>query len=250
MPAELVEPVAYLFERYGRGMALEREPGAGLTVACTYLPATAIRSRVRIEIGLKLIAASASLGAPQVRELEEGEWEGAWKAHFTLLRVGQRMVIKPSWIGYTPGDGEVVVELDPGMAFGTGHHPTTRLCLEALEELARPGMTVLDVGTGSGILAIAALKLGVGHLVALDTDPVAVRVAKQNVRSNGLQARARLARGSLPHPLVMGQEFDLVLVNINAKVIQDKAPHLVQAVRMGGSLVASGFLEDHREQLT
>ena len=243
VPPEFVEPVSYLFHRYGRGTAIEEMPGCELVTLRAYLPASSRWRRAHIEVGIRLIGKVGPLPDLQVRETEEGAWEEAWKNHFTLLRVGRRVVIKPSWGEYEPAPGDALIELDPGMAFGTGHHPTTCTCLEALEELAFSGARVLDLGTGSGILGIAALRLGARKLVALDVDPVAVRVARANFRANGFRREVRLARGSLPHRLVEEEGFDIALANINAYIVKEKTPRLAATLRPGGFLVASGILD-------
>jgi ribosomal protein L11 methyltransferase len=243
VPQEFVEPISYLFHRYGRGTAIEETPGCPLVTLRTYIPSTSRVRRARIEVGVKLIGRIHPFPELQMRAVGEDEWEEAWKRHFTLMRIGRRVVIKPTWIEYTPAAGEIVVEIDPGMAFGTGHHQTTRMCLEALENEIRTGDKVLDFGCGSGILGITALKLGASIVVALDVDPVAVRVARENFRANGLRHQVRLAKGTLPGRLAENGRFDLVLANINAHVIEQAALHLSATLRLGGTLVASGILE-------
>ena len=243
VPSEFVEPVSYLFHRYGRGAVIEETPGSELVALRTYLPATSRNRRAHIEVGVRLIGKIRPFPDLQVREIEEGEWERAWKNHFTLLRVGEKVVIKPTWIDYSPTKGQVLVELDPGMAFGTGHHPTTCMCLEALEDEVKRGDMVLDLGCGSGILGIAALKLGARDVVALDVDPVAVRVAQENFRANGCAREVHLAKGSLPHRLAKQKAFDLALANINAHIIKEAVPHLASVLRPKGVLIASGILE-------
>ena len=164
------------------------------------------------------------------------------RAFYSLIRVGRSLVVCPSWTEYAARQGEVVVRLDPGMAFGTGHHPTTRLCLTEIERRVQPGAKVLDLGTGSGILAIAAAGLGASSVLGLDRDTTACTVARRNVRANGLARRVRIMRGSIPQPGVSG--FDLVLANISAKVLTALAAPLAQTLAPDGLLIASGVLEE------
>jgi ribosomal protein L11 methyltransferase len=163
--------------------------------------------------------------------------------------VGRRTVIVPSWREYAPQPGEIIVSLDPGMAFGTGLHPTTRLCLVELEERLVPGMRVLDLGTGSGILAIAAARLGAGTVLALDTDRVAAEVALANVAANGVANVVQVGQGTLTHPdatlqPLLARPWDLVVANIIAQVLVDLAGPLADAVAPGGLLVASGIINE------
>ena len=186
--------------------------------------------------------------ALMTRRLAEEDWANAWKEHYHVLHIGQRLVIVPSWREYAPAPGEAVLRLDPGMAFGTGLHPTTQACLERLETLVEPGMSVLDVGTGSGILGIAAARLGAASVLAVDTDPVAVAAARGNVALNGLVDVIAVREGSLPLPAAWGASaFDLVLANIIGRVIMELAGHLVRAVRPGGIVIASGIIVEQAQ---
>jgi len=248
VPKEYVEPVSYLFNRYGRGLSVEDE-GKDLALIRTYLPSTSKQRRARIEVGIKLVSILQPMGELVVTELKESDWETAWKAHFTLLKVGRHLVIKPSWIDYEPQPGEAIIELDPGMAFGTGYHPTTRMCLEALEDLVQPGANVLDMGTGSGILALGAAHLGASSVLALDIDPTAVKVARKNLKASGVGKTVVLARGGLPHRLAPEKHFDLATANISAKTIREKAPYLFRTLKPGGTLIASGVLETQHDEL-
>jgi ribosomal protein L11 methyltransferase len=156
-------------------------------------------------------------------------------------------VIVPQWQAYTPVPAEIVITLDPGMAFGTGTHPTTRLCLEALERVLSPGMRVLDLGTGSGVLAIAAAKGGAARVLALDIDDLAVAAARENVRANGVSDVVRVGAGSLDGA---GEGYDLVLVNILARVICALLDEgLAQALQPGGIVVASGIIDDQEPEV-
>ena len=143
----------------------------------------------------------------------------------------------------------MVIELDPGVAFGTGYHPTTYTCMEALEELVQPGIKILDLGSGSGILTITALKLGAGSAVALDIDGHAVSAARQNFRRLRMQERITLAKGSVPHPSAAAGTIDLAVANISARGVSDRAPFILQALRPGGMLVASGMLATQRPEV-
>ena len=167
------------------------------------------------------------------------------------LPVGSRLIIKPSWVELDEEatEGRVVIELDPGIAFGTGYHPSTYTCMEALEELVRPGMKVLDLGTGSGILTITALKLGAVSAVALDIDGQAVSAARRNFRRLRLQDRITLVKGSVPHPTAPAQAFDLAVANISARGVADRAPFILQSLRPGGVLIASGLLATQRPEV-
>ena len=251
VPHEYVEPVSYLFSRYGKGLSTEPQ-GAGRVMLRTYLESGSRQRLARIEIGIRLISSIESLGELAIRDLDDGEdWQNSWKEHYGALPVGSRLIIKPSWVDLDEDatGGRVVIELDPGIAFGTGYHPTTYTCLEALEELVRPGMKLLDLGSGSGILTIAALAIGAASAVALDIDGQAVSAARQNFRRLRLQRRVTLVKGSVPHPAAPAGTFDLAVANISARGVADRAPFLLQSLRPGGILIASGLLATQRPEV-
>jgi len=252
---EAAEAVSEVFNRYGRGGAVlstDFDDGSGDTAVVTvktYLPLDeeGRKARRRIEEALWHLSQIYPCPAPEFRELTEDDWANAWKKHFHVLQIGQRIVVKPPWQEHQPQPDEVVIELDPGMAFGTGLHPTTRMCLQALEEHLKPGAKVLDLGTGSGILAIAAAKLGAGSVLALDNDPLAVKAARANVRSNGVQDIVTVELGSLDKAT---DEFELVLVNILARVIVELAGQgLVDRVRPAGLMIAAGIIEEQEAEV-
>ena len=248
VPFEYVEPISYLFDRYGYGLTME-DDGPELIKLRTYLPSDARQRFSHIEVGVNLASLIQPLGELTVTPLDEdADWQNAWKAHFTLLKIGKRLVIKPSWIEYEAQDGELLIELDPGLAFGTGYHPTTYTCLEAMEQLVQPGMNVLDLGCGSGILTIAAIKLGAGRVTALDIDPQAVQASRQNFRRTRIREQVSLDQGSLPHKLAPAGAFDLALANISARGIRERAPDILPALRPGGVLVASGIIEEQHAE--
>lgn len=183
-----------------------------------------------------------------VRFVQDEDWAEAWKAYFRPIRVGRSLVIKPSWEALAAADGDRVIELDPGMAFGTGAHPTTQLCLTMLEERVAPGDRVLDLGTGSGILALAAARLGAREVLALDLDPIAVAAARENVSANTLDALVRVEEGGVE--AASGPPYDRVVANILADVIRDLAPDLARLVRPGGLLIASGIIAERAADVT
>jgi ribosomal protein L11 methyltransferase len=189
-------------------------------------------------------AARAAVGGV-LAEVPDEDWGEGWKKDFRPLDVG-RVRVRPSWIDAPPPPGAVEVVLDPGMAFGTGTHPTTALCLAALSDLlgTRPGASVLDVGTGSGLLAIAARKLGASRVAANDEDPVAVRVARENAEKNGTALELTVA----PVDEIPGT-FDVVVANILANVLVALAPALAAKVAPGGVLLLSGILHPQEDEV-
>jgi len=177
-------------------------------------------------------------------EITDSGWAEKWKEHFHARKVGRRIVIKPSWETFAPGDGEVVVTIDPGQAFGTGTHETTQMCLRFVEDLFEHDpapRTVLDVGTGTGILGIAAALLGAESVLCIDTDPVAVEVAGNNAEANGVAGVFRTEGTSLS---AVHGEHDLVLANLIAEILIDLAEDLVARCAPGGHLVLSGILAE------
>ena len=256
-PREFVEPLSSLFLKYGHaGVAVEEpggfnpdegetQPDSGRVRVMTYLPVgPTTRSREgSIDVGVRLMAQLGPVSMLQSREVDEAEWQDAWREHFHTLHVGARTVIVPTWRSYTPRQGDVVIVLDPGMAFGTGHHPTTTMCLAALEELVYPGCSVLDLGCGSGILSIAAARLGASEVLALDIDATAVETAAANARQNSVGAVVTVKEGTLPHASLRPGGYDVVVANISSKVILDLAIDLARVAKAGATVVASGLLE-------
>jgi ribosomal protein L11 methyltransferase len=178
------------------------------------------------------------------RQLEEKNWANSWRRFFTPIKIGRLLWITPPWIAPPKSRRRHVITIEPGMAFGTGTHATTRGCLEFLEPLAARfdggELTALDVGTGSGILAIALVKLGAASVVALDNDPVALKVARGNVRVNDAGRKIRLARTKLAD---LDERFGVVVANLTAETILDLADALEARVAPGGYLVLSGVLD-------
>ena len=184
-------------------------------------------------------------GEPRVKRLATEDWAEAWKRHYRPLRIGQRIVISPSWEEPALGAGDVLIKLDPGMAFGTGTHPSTQLALRLLEKYIRPRSVALDVGTGSGVLAIAAVKLGATRVIATDIDPEAVRTAEENARLNEVRNQITL----LVDSVIDSGRYDLVVANILADVLADLLLHENLAARVApeGVLILSGIIQQRRE---
>ena len=216
-----------------------------------YVPAA--DDAVRIGDTLRLALQAAPLDRPlvwqQPRRLHETDWRNAWKKHFGVQRIGRGIVVVPSWIEYTLHAGEIVVRIDPGMAFGTGQHPTTAMCLRALEEIDPHDATVLDLGCGSGILSIVAVLLGARRVLALDIDPLATKAATENAVDNGVAKAIEVRTGTIEETGAPDEAFDLALANISGLTLERLAPALAGALRPGGRLVASGFLEDTVDNL-
>jgi ribosomal protein L11 methyltransferase len=187
------------------------------------------------------------IGDVRTQLLDEADWAEAWKSHFHVLHLGRRLVIKPSWRRHHRSGDEVVIDLDPGMAFGTGLHPTTRLCLLALEDRAERGPLgrALDVGCGSGILSIAAVRLGATRALGIDIDPIAVEATRANARHNRVGRRIRARDGTLPSE---EGPFDLVLANLIASVLIEHAANLATELVNHGTLIASGIFIDREPE--
>jgi ribosomal protein L11 methyltransferase len=190
------------------------------------------------------------IGELETRVLHEADWAETWKSHFPVLRVGRGVVICPTWRSHQAQPSETVIALDPGMAFGTGLHPTTRLCLSGIEDLADRGSVagarVLDVGCGSGILGICAALLGAASVLGVDTDPLAIEATRANAERNGVATVVRARQGSLP---VAQPAHDLVVANLISSLLIDLAADLAAAVREGGTVLAGGIFADREAEV-
>jgi ribosomal protein L11 methyltransferase len=268
---EAVEAVSEILSRIAPG-GVSVEPGFRLTdeglgavadptkpaTVRAYLPArdpSAVREAVAA--AERALGHLTAFGLREIGELataavHESDWASAWKRHVHVLRIGRRLVIRPTWRRHRRRPGDIVIAMDPGMAFGTGLHPTTRLCLAGIERWADDGLLArgaapgggarfLDVGCGSGVLALAAGLLGAGELVGVDTDPLAIEATLANARRNHLARRVLAWQGSLP---TGAGPFDLVAANLIASVLVALAPALCAELRPGGRLLASGIFAD------
>lgn len=211
-----------------------------------YLPASGESIRIRRSVRLALSMAPLQVGPRwrRARRVREESWRDSWKKHFGIQRIGRALIVKPSWVQYALKGGETVIGIDPGMAFGTGQHPTTAMCLRTLEDLVRPGMSVLDLGCGSSILSIAAAKLGATAVLALDIDPLAVKASGENAAANGVDHLVEVREGTLDIETPSLESFDIIAANISSLTLDRLAPALARNLRPSGILIASGFLED------
>jgi ribosomal protein L11 methyltransferase len=256
-PAGMQEEAGlFLTEFSGRGVIFEEEgvPEGGVVIRAFFRPEEfGPWQQEQLQEYLKRLAGHNlyPLGLEMLKVAEE-DWAEAWKAHFKTQKVTSRMVIRPPWEDYAPEAGELVVTIYPGMAFGTGRHATTLLCLRALEEVweqdlpeAATPWQVLDVGTGTGILALAAARLG-ARVLAIDVDPEAVAAALKNVRLNELEERI-LVEPTLLHAI--RQQFALILANLTTPDLLQLADSLTGHLLNGGALIISGFLQTDLPQL-
>ncbi len=222
---------------------------AGPVTLRAYLPADENMEarRGQVEAAFSQLPPGLVAEAPHFTLVSSTYWAESWKVHYQPVRVGRRLIVVPAWLNPPLEPGDVPLRLDPGMAFGTGTHPTTQLCLAAVEAYLRPGQPMLDLGTGSGILAIAAAKLSAGPILALDIDGEAVRVARENCVASGVADQIRVEAGSVAEVLAgqFGQvEYPLVVANILSSVLVSLfAEGLARVVAPGGILILSGILE-------
>jgi ribosomal protein L11 methyltransferase len=260
---ELAEAVAEVMARYVKGgvaiestkiQASDEDEGreVGPLRVCGYLPVDEDleATRQKLEEALWYLGRIQPLPEPEFHTIQETDWAEAWKAHYHPIPIGKNLMIVPAWL-QPPDRDRVVIRMDPGMAFGTGTHPTTQLCLELVEDWVVPGEPVIDVGCGSGILSVAAIKLGASHALAVDIDRQAVPVTQENAETNGVAGKIEPGHGSVTE--VLDGKFSitkapLVLANILAPIIVRLfGDGLADLVAPGGRLVLSGILDTQWE---
>jgi ribosomal protein L11 methyltransferase len=257
---EAVEPVSELFARYGynEGVVVEEpftQDPDGDNMALDHTRPVTVRTFLaladtteetldQIRKALWALGKLRHVGDLTITERAEEDWANAWKEHYYTHRIGERVTVRPPWRDneVEPEPDQVMIVLDPGMAFGTGLHPSTRLGVLALEQTLQTGDRVLDVGTGSGILAIAAAKLGAASVDAVDIEPVAVRSTRENAERNGVASQITADVGSVGPDQPFTGSYDLVLANIIARILIDLSADLARAVAPGGTLILSGII--------
>lgn len=249
---EAEEAVAEFLERLtGMGASVYFDHETRVSTVSVFIPgAAAVEESARKNIwkGLRAIADCGLDIQPariHIRPVKDSEWRESWKEHFQPIEIGSRLLIRPSWSKRRARPNQRVVVLDPGLSFGTGQHPTTAFCLEQLGALNRKGapQAFLDIGTGSGILAIAAAKLGYGPIHALDSDPDAIRIARRNALRNRVADRVRFSRKELARlPLAGGRGYDVVCANLADLLLIEQHRRIIKSLRPRGNLVLAGIL--------
>jgi len=217
-----------------------------------YLPEdsqTEIRCRTLENKLSSLRERSGLISRVSYKNRDDEDWAHAWKAYFWPRKIGRRLVVKPTWREYTPESDEIVIELDPGMAFGTGTHPTTAQCAALIEKYLKKGDRFLDVGTGSGILMIVAARLGAGRVCGIDKDETAVKIAAANLKLNSIQPqRFQVTTANLVDEI--RETYDMIAANIFTHVILDLLAGIKRVLNPGGIFVCAGIIEKNKEQVT
>jgi ribosomal protein L11 methyltransferase len=267
--AEATEAVSAILERYGAtGVVIEDSEDLTRTWEDRYgeiyglnpadFPESGVRVKAYVSLetwqeamladierevkGLTELGLDPGAALVESRIADEEEWANEWKKYYHPVRVSERLTIKPTWEEYTPIAGEQVIELDPGMAFGTGTHPTTTLCLRTLEKVIQPNDKIVDVGCGTAILSIACAKLGADSVLALDLDPVAVQVAQENIELNGESSKITVRANDLLQGV--DEKYDVVVANILAEIILKMVGDARRVLKADGTFITSGIIKD------
>jgi ribosomal protein L11 methyltransferase len=243
-----VETISAVMGKFGQGGSAVEEwesesDGSKRFIVKIYLPKNRVLKKIESELITQLFGLSSKVELAE-RLIKPEDWFESLKQHFGVQEIGKHFIVKPSWIQHSlPDSSRIILELDPGAAFGTGLHPTTRLCLIRLERHVEPGMKIFDLGTGTGILSIAAVKLGAEYVEAVDIDPVSVSAARNNILANGVSKNICVSRGtlSLAKQRNLNNSCDLVLANISVKVISSLAIRIADILKSKGRVICSGI---------
>tara|TARA_Y100000590_G_scaffold461837_1_gene624379 strand:+ start:2710 stop:3633 length:924 start_codon:yes stop_codon:yes gene_type:complete len=259
---EFVEPISELFKTYGVGNVLvelkggynpdegeKASPKEWLTVK-TYIAKDSQhgKKQAAIQAGLDLFRLVGEIQTLQSKELYETEWNEEYKKHIKPINIGKKLAIVPTWEKEYKLGSRIKIELDPGLAFGTGHHPTTKMCLELLETLIQPESTLLDLGCGSAILSIAAAKLGALRVEGIDIDKQSIKAARQNIINNHVEDIVDAYDGTL-NDISLEKRYHLIVANISSKVIIDVLPKIGKHLDFMGKAVLSGFMLDRSKDI-
>lgn len=246
----VVELLANIFARTAGVYTNEETKITIASVYCSRGSEWTPRKRAVLEEGLRKIAASGldvGAGKISVKRVAREDWSESWKRHFKPIAIGSRLLIKPSWIKRRPRKNQAVVVLDPGLSFGTGNHPTTAFCLRQIVGGRKDGQaqSFWDIGTGSGILAIAAAKLEYAPVHAIDFDSEAIRVAKENARKNKVLEKIRITRQDITKlPASRARKYDFICANLISNLLLAERPRIVAHLQPGGVLVLAGILKE------
>lgn len=263
--AESVESVSELMGRYGynNGVVIEEpyrqdEDGENFeidptrpVIVRTFVAddASGRELKAAIEQGLWHLRQIGVVGELSESRTESEDWANSWKEHFHVLRLGRRFVVRPTWRDYEPRPDDLVIDLDPGMAFGTGSHPSTEMCLRLMEDLEFAGRSVLDVGAGSGILSVGAVLLGAQRVDAVEIDEYAAKALASNVELNGMTDRIPVIVGDIAEVLPEGAVYEVVLANLIARILIENVENITRRVSPGGVIVASGIIEEREAEV-
>ncbi len=256
VPSEFVEPLSNIFFRYGfKGVSIETINESSKNISetsnlfSTKLTTYLLKDRSLdekygyIDISVKLISQLGNIGEIQTKDIKNQDWDEIWKKHFPLLKIGKNSVIVPNWIEYEPLDEEVVIRLEPGMAFGTGHHPTTKGCIEFLEDIVNTGDRIIDIGCGSAVLLILGCLNGASDSVGIDIDQFAVKGAKSNIDINNLSDTISIYENSIEN-FNSQDSFEICVVNVSAEIVVDNLDFVENLLTKDGSLIVSGFMKN------
>ena len=252
---ELIEPLTELLRKYTLPFAVvlydkgerisEIFQVSDLIRVYAYIPVDSKSQNIRemVDVGIKVLSIIHETIIIDEKHVNQAYWEQIWKTHFSILPILDKLVIKPVWQELDDKDDRIVINLDPGMAFGTGHHPTTRMCLEELSRQELTGKSILDIGSGSGILSIAAVKLGALSCIGIDIDENAIDSALNNIEMNGVSENITLQTGVLDD-LDSTFKYDVIVANITAQIIINLVPSISSYLKPNGIVITSGILSE------